>query len=143
MKKREYYVLVERDSNGGFKGDVAQFFSCNSRGKTLDDLMVNMRKAIVDAAQKGCETIETELHGMYQVQVIVESTQEKREFCIVVEDDLDGGYIGIAPELKSCLSYGLTLEELMINMEEVIQLCLEDGKEAENPGYLGIQRVTL
>lgn len=143
MAKREYYVVVERDGNGGFKGDVAQFFSCKSRGKTLDDLMENMRKAIGDAAQKGCEAIDTELHGMYQVQVLDESKQEKRVFCVVVEDDSEGGYIGIAPELKSCLSYGLTLEELMTNMEEVIQLCLEDGTEAENPDYFGIQRVTF
>lgn len=141
MIKREYYVVVEMDGSGGFKGDVAQFFSCKSRGKTLDDLMVNMRKVIGDAAQKGCEAIDTELHGMYQLQVLVESTREKRKFCVVVEDDSEGGYIGIAPELKGCLSYGLTLEELMANMEEVIQLCLEDGKEAENPDYFGIQRV--
>ena len=143
MEKREYYVLVERDGNGGFKGDVAQFFSCKSRGKTLDDLMENMRKAIGDAAQRGCEAIDTELHGIYQVQVIVESTQEKRDFCVVVEDDLDGGYIGIAPELKSCLSYGLTLEELMVNMEEVINLCLEDGEEDLNPCFFGVQRVAV
>ena len=141
MAKREYYVVVERDSNGGFKGDVAQFFSCKSRGKTLDDLMANMRKAIGDAAQKGCEAIDTELHGMYQVQVLVESTQEKRVFCVVVEDDSEGGYIGIAPELKGCLSHGLTLEELMSNMEEVISLCLEDGEEALNPCFFGVQRL--
>lgn len=143
MGKREFYVVVEKDGNGGFRGDVAQFFSCKSRGKTLDDLMANMRKAIGDAAQKGCEAIDTELHGMYQVQVIVESTQKKRIFCVVVEDDSDGGYIGIAPELKGCLSHGLTLEELMTNMEEVIQLCLEDGTEAENTDYYGIQRVNF
>ena len=143
MEKREYYVVVERDGTGEFKGDVAQFFSCKSRGKTLDDLIANMRKAIRDAAQKGCEAIDTELHGMYQVQVIVESTQEKREFCVVVEDDLEGGYIGIAPELKGCLSYGLTLEELMSNMEEVINLCLEDGEEAFNPCFFGVQRVVV
>ena len=143
MEKREFYVVVERDGNGGFKGDVAQFFSCKSRGKTLDDLMANMRKAIGDAAQKGCDAIDTELHGMYQVQVIVESTREKREFCVVVEDDLEGGYIGIAPELKGCLSHGLTLEELMSNMEEVIHLCLEDGEEALNPCFFGVQRVAI
>ena len=143
MGKREYYVVVERDGNKGYKGDVAQFFSCKSRGKTLDDLMANMRKAIGDAAQKGYEAIDTELRGIYQVQVLVESTQEIREFCVLVEDGSEGGYIGIAPELKSCLSYGLTLEELMTNMEEVIQLCLEDGKEAENTDYFGIQRVIL
>ena len=143
MAKREYYVVVEKDGNGAFNGDVAQFFSCKSQGKTLDDLMANMRKAIGDAAKKGCEAIATELHGIYQVQVIVESTQEKREFCVVVEDDSEGGYFGVVPELKSCLSHGLTLQELMGNMEEVIQLCLEDGEEAENPDYFGIQRVTL
>ena len=143
MGKREYYVVVERDGNKGYKGDVAQFFSCKSRGKTLDDLMANMRKAIGDAAQKGYEAIDTELRGIYQVQVLVESTQEIREFCVLVEDGSEGGYIGIAPELKSCLSYGLTLDELMTNMEEVIQLCLEDGKEAENTDYFGIQRVIL
>ena len=143
MAKRELYVVVKRDGNGGFKGDVAQFFSCKSRGKTLDDLMSNMRKAIGDAALEGCETIDTELHGIYQLQVIVESTREKRKFCVVVENDSEGGFIGIAPELKGCLSHGLTLEELMTNMEEVIQLCLEDGKEAENPDYFGIQRMTF
>ena len=143
MVQREYYVVVERDGSGGFKGDVAQFFSCKSSGRTLDDLMVSMRKVIGDAAQKVCETIDTELHGMYQLQVIVQSTQQKRRFCVVVEDDSEGGYIGIAPELKGCLSHGLTLEELMANMEEVIQLCLEDGKEAENPDFFGIQRVIL
>ena len=96
MAKREFYVVVEKDGNGGFKGDVAQFFSCKSRGKTLDDLMANMRKAIRDAAQKGCEAMDSELHGMYHLQVIVESTQEKREFCVVVQDDSEDGYIGIA-----------------------------------------------
>ena len=61
----------------------------------------------------------------------------------MVEDDLEGGYIGIAPELKGCLSYGLTLEELMSNMEEVINLCLEDGEEAFNPCFFGVQRVVV
>ena len=135
MEKREYYVVVERDSNGEFKGDVAQFFSCKSRGKTLDDLMANMRKAIGDATQKGCESIDTEFHGMYQLQVLVESTQEKRGFSVVVDDDCEGGFIGKAPELKGCLSHGLTLEELMSNME--------DGENALNPSFFGVQRVAI
>ena len=67
----------------------------------------------------------------------------KREFYVLTKDDLEGGYIGIAPELKGCLSHGSTLEELMSNMEEVIRMRLEDGNEAENPSYIGIQRVTM
>lgn len=66
-----------------------------------------------------------------------------RGFYVLVKEDSEGGYIGIAPELKGCLSYGLTLDELMNNMEEVILMCLEDGEEAENPGFFGIQQVTV
>ena len=68
---------------------------------------------------------------------------KRQGYYVLVKDDGDGGYIGIAPELKGCLSHGLTLEELMSNMEEVIRLCLGDGDEAENPRFFGIQRVTV
>ncbi len=66
-----------------------------------------------------------------------------RGFYVLIKDDGEGGYIGIAPELKGCLSHGLTLDELISNIEEVIQLCLEDGEDAENPCFFGIQKVTV
>ena len=66
-----------------------------------------------------------------------------RRFYVLVKDDGEGGFIGIAPELKGCLSYGFTLDELVSNMKEVIELCLEDGAEAENPNFYGIQKVTV
>ena len=68
---------------------------------------------------------------------------KRRQFYVLVKNDCEGGYIGIAPELKGCLSHGLTLEELMSNMKEVIRLCLEDGEEAENPYFWGVHRVTV
>jgi predicted RNase H-like HicB family nuclease len=68
---------------------------------------------------------------------------KNRGFYVLVKDDGEGGFIGIAPELKGCLSYGLTLDELMCNMEEVILLCLEDGEDAENPYFYGIQKVVV
>ena len=37
----------------------------------------------------------------------------------------------------------MTLEELMSNMEEVISLCLEDGEEALNHCFFGVQRVAI
>ena len=63
----------------------------------------------------------------------------KREFHVLVKDDGEGGYIRVTPELRGCLSHGLTVEELMSNMEEVIRMCLEDREAAENPCYFGIQ----
>ena len=68
---------------------------------------------------------------------------KNRGFYVLVKEDSEGGYIGIVPELKGCLSYGLSLDELMCNMEDVILLCLEDGEAAENPCFFGIQQVTV
>ena len=143
MEKREYYVVVERDGNGGFKGDVAQFFSCKSWGKTLDDLMANMRKTIESCLRSDNQDILSEINGVYKIRIVCESQATDGNFYVLVKDDGEGGYIGIAPELKGCLSHGLTLEELMSNMEEVISLCLEGGEEAMNPCFFGVQRVAI
>ncbi|NEU71382.1 type II toxin-antitoxin system HicB family antitoxin [Hassallia byssoidea VB512170] len=53
----------------------------------------------------------------------------KREFYVIIERDEDGYYIGEVPYLKACYSQGETIDELMTNMKEVIQLCLEQEKD--------------
>ncbi|MGI2902469.1 type II toxin-antitoxin system HicB family antitoxin [Tolypothrix sp. VBCCA 56010] len=53
----------------------------------------------------------------------------KREFYVIIERDEDGYYIGEVPYLKACYSQGETIDELMANMKEVIQLCLEQEKD--------------
>ena len=50
------------------------------------------------------------------------------EFFVIVERDEDGMYIGEAPNLPACYSQGRTIDELMANMREVIELCLEDSE---------------
>jgi predicted RNase H-like HicB family nuclease len=70
---------------------------------------------------------------------------KKRDFYVVVEQGEDGYYVGEVPQLKGCFSQGLTLEELMENMREVICLALE---EAENsPGvsdwFVGVHRIMV
>jgi predicted RNase H-like HicB family nuclease len=143
MAKGEFYFLVERDGNGGFVGDAARFFSCRSHGKTLDELMSNMHKTIESCLRNDNQDNLSEISGVYKIRVICESQATDGNFYVLVKDDGEGGYIGIAPELKGCLSHGLTLEELMSNMEEVISLCLEGGEEALNRCFLGVQKVAI
>lgn len=50
----------------------------------------------------------------------------KNEFYVIVERDEDGYYIGEVPQLRACYSQGKTLDELMQNIDEAIELCLED-----------------
>ncbi|BBD65228.1 hypothetical protein NIES4072_11030 [Nostoc commune NIES-4072] len=49
-----------------------------------------------------------------------------REFYVIIERDEDGYYVGEVPQLKACYSQGETIDELMANMKQVIELCLED-----------------
>jgi len=49
----------------------------------------------------------------------------KREFYVIIERDEDGYYVGEVPQLKACYSQRETIDELMVNIKEVIELCLE------------------
>lgn len=70
----------------------------------------------------------------------------KREFYVVVERDEDGYYVGEVPQLRGCYAQGKTLDELMKNIQEVIQLALEDDLEALEeplPEFVGVQKVAV
>ena len=56
---------------------------------------------------------------------------KKKEFYVVIERDEDGIYIGEVPQLKACYSQGETIDELMQNIREVIDMCLEELEEEE------------
>ena len=65
-----------------------------------------------------------------------------REYLVVIEQDEDGRYVGEVPQLKACYSEGETLDELMANIREAIQLCLDDAQE-DSGRFLGVQRVLV
>lgn len=48
-----------------------------------------------------------------------------KQFVVVIEEDEDGGYVGSVPNIPGCHSQGDTLDELMDNMKEAVELCLE------------------
>ena len=63
-----------------------------------------------------------------------------KEFYVVIERDEDGVYIGEVPQLRACYSQGDTIDELMINMREVIKMCLEELTEGTFTEFIGVQR---
>jgi predicted RNase H-like HicB family nuclease len=66
-----------------------------------------------------------------------------REFTVIIEKGEDGYFIGSVPELKGCHSQGKTIDELMENIKEAIQLCLEVEGEIEPLEFIGIQKVKI
>ncbi len=62
-------------------------------------------------------------------------------FHVIIEKDEDGGFIGRVPALKGCMSQGDTKKELLKNMKEAIELCLE--VEGEDNQFVGIQQIEV
>ncbi len=67
----------------------------------------------------------------------------KREFYVVIERDEDGLYVGEVPQLKACYSQGETIDELIKNIKEVIELCLEEKNHETISEFVGIQKVVI
>jgi len=67
----------------------------------------------------------------------------QKEFYVVIERDEDGYYIGEVPQLKACYSQGETIDELMTNIKEVIELCLEEEEDDNLSEFVGIQKVVI
>jgi predicted RNase H-like HicB family nuclease len=67
----------------------------------------------------------------------------KRDFYVVIEQDEDGLFVGEVPQLGGCYAQGSTLDELMTNIREVIELCLEDEEPGVFPEFIGVQKVSV
>ncbi len=66
----------------------------------------------------------------------------KKKFDVVIERDEDGWLIADVPELNGCHTQGKNMDELIKNVKEVIELCLEVQKENKNKeqnSFIGIR----
>lgn len=62
-----------------------------------------------------------------------------KEFYVVIEKDEDGFYVGEVPGLKGCYSQGKSIDELMKNMREVIEMCIDDESFAQGE-FIGVKK---
>jgi predicted RNase H-like HicB family nuclease len=66
-----------------------------------------------------------------------------REFYVVIEKDEDGFFVGEVPQLRACYSQGKTIDELMVNMKEVIDLALQEQGDVEPAEFVGVQKLMV
>ena len=67
-----------------------------------------------------------------------------RQFDVVIERDEEGMYVASVPQLPGCHTDAASLDELMSEIREAIELCLEvQGREPAPLEFVGIQRVTI
>ena len=68
----------------------------------------------------------------------------KYNFTVVIEKDEDGMYVAEVPDLKGCYTQGATVEEVLANIKEVIELCIGTQKKEIKPlELIGVQRVEV
>ena len=68
------------------------------------------------------------------------------EFDTIIMEDETGGYVAFVPALPGCHTQGDTLQELLDNVKEAIELYLEtlteeEKKELLQQKFIGIQKV--
>ncbi|MDO8627667.1 MAG: type II toxin-antitoxin system HicB family antitoxin [Candidatus Diapherotrites archaeon] len=70
---------------------------------------------------------------------------EKRKFTVIIEKDETGYLVADVPELEACHTQGRTMDELIKNIKEVIQLCLEEKGKSYKPEieFVGVQTVEV
>jgi len=67
------------------------------------------------------------------------------EFDVVIFEDESGGYVAVVPALPGCHTQGETLDELMANVREAVELYIETLTDEERRLLLkqrtiGVQR---
>ena len=66
------------------------------------------------------------------------------DFNVIIEQDEDGIYVAIVPEIDGCYTQGKTLQEVLERIKEAIEVCLEADKEEVNlMRFVGIQRIQV
>lgn len=66
------------------------------------------------------------------------------EYDIIIEQDENKVYVAHVPELPGCHTEGDTIEEVLSNIKEAMELYLEYKKEIENPmKFITVKKLTI
>ena len=60
--------------------------------------------------------------------VLEGDSMPNRYYQVVIEQDEDGFFVAEVPGIRACYTQGKTFEEVMENIKDVIQMCLEEMK---------------
>lgn len=74
--------------------------------------------------------------------------ETKRVYQVIIEQDEDGFFVAECPALRACYTQGKTYEEVMENIRDVIEMCLEEykakGEEPPSqPEIIGVRRLEV
>ena len=66
---QEFYVVIEKDEDGFYVGEVPQLRACYTQGRTLDELMDNIKGVIKLCLGEGDVGVLPEFVGIQKVEI--------------------------------------------------------------------------
>jgi len=66
-----------------------------------------------------------------------------RKFTLIIEKDEDGFFVGSVPAFRGCHTQGRTIDELLKNVQEAVELCLEVEKDISTEQFVGVQQIEV
>ena len=69
MTGQEFYVVIEKDEDGFFVGEIPQLKGCYSQGRTLDELMENIREVVILCLEEEISEDLPEFVGIQKIEV--------------------------------------------------------------------------
>jgi len=67
VAQREFYVVIERDEDGLYVGEVPGLCGCYSQGETVDELLDNIREVIALCLEEDPDQEQPEFVGLQKV----------------------------------------------------------------------------
>ncbi len=64
---REFYVIIQKDEDGFYVGEVPGLSGCYSQGQTVDELLENIREAIALCLEEDPDQEQPEFVGLEKV----------------------------------------------------------------------------
>lgn len=69
VSKQEFYVIIERDEDGYYVGEVPQLKACYSQGETIDELIANIKEVIALCLEEEGDEKFPEFVGIQRVMI--------------------------------------------------------------------------
>jgi len=62
---------------------------------------------------------------------------------VLVEMDEDGVFIVSCPLYKGCHSYGKNIDEALVNLKEVAEMCIAEQEQPGSNQFVGVREMEL
>ena len=69
MAGREFYVVIEKDEDGLYVGEVPQLRACYAQGRSLDELMENIKEVIAMCLDEENVDFVSQFVGIQKVEI--------------------------------------------------------------------------